>query len=83
MKELDALTRARTIRHAGCPVMEWEMSNVVAAPDKKDNVYPNKPVGQNHLKIDNPVALISALGVAMSPPEGSKTHGTIFVDLDA
>lgn len=82
MKELDALTRARTIRHAGCPVMEWEMSNVVAAPDKKDNVYPNKPVGQNHLKIDNPVALISALGVAMSPPEGTKTHGTIFVDLD-
>jgi hypothetical protein len=66
MKELDALTKARTIAHGGCPVMEWEMSNVVAAPDKKDNVYPNKPAGQDHLKIDNPVALISALGVAMS-----------------
>jgi phage terminase large subunit-like protein len=66
MKELDALTKARTIAHGGCPVMEWEMSNVVAAADKKDNVYPNKPMGQDHLKIDNPVALISALGVAMS-----------------
>ena len=65
MKELDALTKAGAIAHAGCPVMEWEMSNVVAAADKKDNVYPNKPAGQGHLKIDNPVALISALGVAM------------------
>lgn len=66
MKELDALTRSIRIRHGGCPVMEWEMSNVVAAADKKDNVYPNKPLGQDHLKIDNPVALISALGVAMA-----------------
>jgi phage terminase large subunit-like protein len=60
MKELDALTKARTIAHGGCPVMEWEMSNVVAAADKKDNVYPNKP--REEAKIDNPVALISALG---------------------
>jgi phage terminase large subunit-like protein len=69
MKELDALTKSLGIRHAGCPVMEWEISNVVSAPDKKDNVYPNKPDGQPHLKIDNPVALISALGVAMNKEE--------------
>lgn len=69
MKELDACTKARKIVHANCPVMEWEMSNVVAAADKKDNVYPNKPLGQDHLKIDNPVALISAMGVAMAQPE--------------
>ncbi len=69
MKQLDALTRAGTIAHGGCPVMEWEMSNVVARLDNKDNVYPNKPVGQHHLKIDNPVALISALGVAMRSME--------------
>jgi phage terminase large subunit-like protein len=43
MKELDALTKSRRIRHGGCPVMEWEISNVVAQPDKKDNVYPTKP----------------------------------------
>jgi phage terminase large subunit-like protein len=64
MKELDALTRAGTIAHGGCPVMEWEMSNVVAKLDLKDNVFPNKPIGQTHLKIDNPVALIMAVGVA-------------------
>lgn len=69
MKELDALTRSASIRHGGCPVMEWQISNVVAAADKKDNVYPNKPDGQAHLKIDNPVALISALGVTMSKEE--------------
>lgn len=69
MKELDALMRAETIAHGGCPVMEWEISNVTGAPDKKDNVYPNKPDGQAHLKIDNPVALMSALGVAMGTEE--------------
>ncbi|EPR09631.1 terminase [Sphingobium indicum IP26] len=65
MKELDALMRSRRIIHGGDPVMEWEISNVVGAPDKKDNVYPNKPEGQPHLKIDNPVALMSAIGVHM------------------
>jgi phage terminase large subunit-like protein len=69
MKELDALTRAGTLAHGGCPVMEWQMSNVVAAIDKKDNVFPNKPEGQHHLKIDNPVALIMAIGVATTGPE--------------
>jgi phage terminase large subunit-like protein len=67
MKELDALTKARTIAHGGCPVMEWEMSNVVATLDKKDNVYPNKP--RDEAKIDNAVALMSALGVAMKGQE--------------
>ena len=67
MKELDALTRAALIRHAGCPVMEWEMSNVVAQLDAKDNVYPRKPRVED--KIDNPVALISAIGVAIAKEE--------------
>lgn len=64
MKELDACTRAGTIRHAGCPVMEWEMNNVVAQLDAKDNVYPRKP--REAAKIDNPVALIAAFAVALS-----------------
>lgn len=65
MKQLDAAMRARLIIHGGDPVMEWEISNVVGTLDKKDNVYPNKPEGQAHLKIDNPVALMSAIGVHM------------------
>ena len=64
MKELDAISKAGTIAHGGCPVMEWQMNNVVAQADAKDNVYPRKP--RDEAKIDNPVALISALGVTMA-----------------
>ena len=72
MKELDALTKAGTIAHAGCPVMEWQMNNVVAQADAKDNVYPRKP--RDEAKIDNPVALISALGVAMR----ERAEGSVY-----
>lgn len=68
MKELDAVTKAVTIAHGGCPVMEWQMSNVVAQEDAKENVYPRKPRAE--AKIDNPVALIAALGTAMSKENG-------------
>ena len=36
--------------------MTWMLSNVVAKPDAKDNVYPRKERPEN--KIDGPVALI-------------------------
>lgn len=64
MKQLDALTRSGAVAHGGCPVMEWQMNNVVAKPDKKDNVYPDKPSAD--AKIDSPVAAIMALGASMS-----------------
>ena len=63
MKTLDALTRSGAIAHGGCAVMEWQLSNVVAQVDKKDNVYPNKPGPE--AKIDSAVALIMAIGTAM------------------
>ena len=47
--------------------MEWQINNVVAQLDAKDNVYPRKP--RLEAKIDNPVALIAALGVAMTTEE--------------
>lgn len=64
MKQLDAFTKAELIRHAGCPVMEWEIANVVAQKDAKDNVYPRKP--REEAKIDNPVALIAAFAIALA-----------------
>lgn len=67
MKELDALTRSGAIAHGGCPVMEWQIANVVAQLDAKDNVYPRKP--RDEAKIDNPWALMAALGVAMAKEE--------------
>lgn len=62
-KELDALIREGKIRHDGNPVMAWMISNVVGHYDAKDNVYPKKQYPQN--KIDGPVALIMALGMAI------------------
>lgn len=74
MKELDALTKSLGIRHGGCPIMEWEMANVVAQVDRKDNVFPNKPRAED--KIDNPVALIMALGAAMAGGEDPSVYET-------
>lgn len=75
MKELEAMTRARLIAHGGCPVMEWEMNNVVAQADAKDNVYPRKP--RDEAKIDNPVALISALAVVL---RGQEDDSSVYDD---
>lgn len=63
MKELDGLIRDRRIVHDGDPIMEWALSNVVAKPDRKDNVYPTKEREEN--KIDPAVSLIMCMGRAL------------------
>jgi len=63
MKELHAWVKGRKIAHDGCPVMAWQMSNVVAHVDAKENIYPRKEVPDN--KIDSVVALILAVSRAM------------------
>lgn len=60
MKQLDALILAGRIRHDGNPVLTWNLGNVVARVDAKDNVYPRKEQPEN--KIDGAVALIGAMG---------------------
>ena len=60
MKSLDALIRAKKIKHNGDPVQEWMISNVVAKEDAKENVYPRKERAEN--KIDGVIALLMALG---------------------
>ena len=59
MKQMDGLIRCRAIAHNADPVFTWMLSNVVARPDAKDNVYPRKEREEN--KIDGPVAHIMAL----------------------
>lgn len=63
MKELEALVLSGALRHDGNPVLTWEMSNVVAHTDRKDNIFPNKERAEN--KIDGPVAVIMALAREM------------------
>lgn len=60
MKHVDGMIRDGMLVHNGDPVAEWSLSNVVAKPDRKDNVYPTKET--NDKKIDPTVALIMATG---------------------
>lgn len=69
MKELEGRIAAQKIEHAGCPVIEWMMSNVVCVTDVRDNIYPRKEKPEN--KIDGPVAVIMAMGRALVPDDES------------
>lgn len=64
MKELEAQIISGNFEHAACPVLGWMASNVVAHLDAKENIYPRKEIPEN--KIDGMVALIMAVGLAMS-----------------
>ena len=63
MKQLEALVLEKKLRHDGCPVLTWMISNVVAHYDKKENIFPNKERPEN--KIDGVVALLMALARAL------------------
>lgn len=71
MKELEALVMAGKLRHDGCPVLNWMVSNVVCHVDAKDNIYPRKERPEN--KIDGVVALIMGIGRAKIAAEGQLT----------
>lgn len=64
MKELAALVLQGKVRHDGCPVLTWMVSNVVCHTDAKENIYPRKERPEN--KIDGVVAAIMALGRILS-----------------
>lgn len=59
MKTFEAMTIGGKLRHTGCRVLTWMVSNVVAHMDKKDNIYPNKEKPEN--KIDGVVAILMAM----------------------
>lgn len=66
MKELQALIVAGRIHHDGNPALAWMIGNVTAQEDRNQNVFPRKEFPEK--KIDGAVALIIALGRAMSQP---------------
>jgi phage terminase large subunit-like protein len=79
MKQIEGLIRSRKIAHNGDPVFTWMLSNVVARPDKKDNVYPNKDRNEN--KIDGPVAQMMAMSrflLGTAPPPASPWDDPAF-----
>lgn len=69
MKEVEARALNRTLWHDGNPVMTWMMGNVAARVDAKENIYPRKENDNDpRCKIDGPVALIMAQGLALAEP---------------
>jgi phage terminase large subunit-like protein len=64
MKELDRAYLAGMLDHGGDEVLTWNASNVVAQADDNMNIKPSRRNSQE--KIDGYVALLMALGVAMS-----------------
>jgi len=67
MKELNAAILSGRFHHDGHPVLTWMISNVTAKEDANENVFPRKEKADN--KIDGAVALIMAVGRAMSTAE--------------
>lgn len=67
MKQLEALVLSGKLRHPGCPILTWCISNVVAHMDNKDNIYPKKEFFDN--KIDAAITAIMVIGKYMSAEE--------------
>ena len=64
MQELEAAVADGRFHHNGDPLLTWAVSNVVAHPDKNDNLFPNKETQDN--KIDPCTALLTAMNRAMN-----------------
>lgn len=77
MKEVEALIRSGKIAHDGDPCFAWQIGNVVAKEDAKDNVYPRKERPEN--KIDAAVALIMAMGRQLVGSEAAPSYQMLFV----
>jgi len=58
LKDLEGRMQSGRIRHNGDPLASWQMANVVARRDFKDNVYPRKERPEN--KIDFVTALLES-----------------------
>lgn len=61
MKEFDRRLIDATLLHAGCPVLGWHVSNVIARKDVNENEAPDRKNSQE--KIDGFVA--ACMGIAM------------------
>jgi phage terminase large subunit-like protein len=64
MVDFEAELAASKIVHPDNRAFTWMASNVVAKADVRGNLYPRKPDGQDHLKIDGIVAALMAKAVS-------------------
>jgi phage terminase large subunit-like protein len=64
MKEVDALVLDSRLHHDGNPAMSWCISNVIAIPDKNDNLFPDKETYDD--KIDGATGLFTGMVPALA-----------------
>lgn len=76
MREMEAALAAGRFHHNANPCLTWMASNVVAKANAKDELYPRKELPDN--KIDGIIALLMALGRAMTLPEPQKAYQLII-----
>lgn len=69
MREMEAAIAAKLRVHPGNPMFDWMASNVTAKEDGRGNIYPRKPHGQDHLKIDGITAALMAEGLSLTSEE--------------
>lgn len=70
MKEFESLVLDGKYHHSGNACMTWQMGNVTARLDVKDNIYPNKANrNDENCKIDGVVSMIMAFGRWMTHEE--------------
>ena len=62
MKRVEERVAQNRLRHAGNPVLAWQVGNVHRDEDAAENIKPNKKKSQG--RIDAAVAMIMAVGRA-------------------
>ena len=80
-KKLEELVLAKKLAHGGHPVLRWMAGNTVVETDSAGNIKPSKK--KSNERIDGIVALVMALGRAMTipeePPSVYETRGVLTI----
>jgi phage terminase large subunit-like protein len=70
-KIFQALIKGKKVRHGNHPVLNWNMSNIAAKEDKKENIFPYKQ--HEKKRIDGGIASIIALSRMVATPMSGGT----------
>ena len=76
-KKLEELILSEKLRHAGHPVLRWMAGNVSIEQDAADNWKPSKK--KSCERIDGIVALVMAMGLAMTAVPQRRATGRVMI----
>lgn len=78
-KLLETLIIGQKLRHAGNPVLTWQISNVQIKVDDAGNIKPTKKNASSTARIDAAVSLIMALGLCSGESRGPDQEPELLV----